>query len=167
MTRRLRALLPGPQRLVAVRGFGWIRPLAARRDLWRLERRRVALGVAIGAFFGILLPLGQTLPAVALAIFVRANLPVAVLGTFVSNPLTIAPLYAGAYAAGAALLGMPVALPEEGLAAVGKPLLIGTALLALAAAAAAWLITETLWRVAARRRAARWSSIRKTRGQAS
>ena len=151
MTRRLRALLPGPQRLVAVRGFGWIRPLAARRDLWRLERRRVALGVAIGAFFGILLPLGQTLPAVALAIFVRANLPAAVLGTFVSNPLTIAPLYAGAYAAGAALLGLPVALPEEGLAA----------------AAAAWLITETLWRVAARRRAARWSSIRKTRGQAS
>lgn len=167
MMRRLRALLPSPHRLATLRGLGWIGPFAARRELWRLERRRVAVGLAIGAFFGIMLPVGQALLAVAMAIIVRANLPAAVLGTLISNPLTVAPLYAAAYATGAALLGLPLALPAEGLAEVGKPLLVGATLLAMAAATAAWLMVEALWRFVAHRRAARWSSIRNTKGETS
>lgn len=167
MMRRLRALLSNPQRLATLRGLGWIGPLAARRELWRLERRRVAVGLAIGAFFGIILPLGQALLAGAMAIIFRANLPAAVLGTLVSNPLTIAPLYAAAYATGAALLGLPLALPAEGLTEVGKPLLLGATLLAMAVAIAAWLMVEVLWRFAAHRRAARWSSIRNIKGKPS
>jgi uncharacterized protein (DUF2062 family) len=165
--RRLRALLPSPERLAALPGLGWLAPLAARRELWRFDRRRVAAGLAIGAFFSIMLPVGQALAAVAVAFAARANLPAAALGTFVSNPLTVAPLYAAAYATGAAVLGLPLELPEKDLAAVGKPLLVGAALIALALAAAAWLAVEALWRLAALRRAARWSSIRNAKGETS
>jgi hypothetical protein len=48
-----------------------------------------------------------------------------------------------------------------------KPLLVGAALIALALAAAAWLAVEALWRLAALRRAARWSSIRNAKGEIS
>jgi uncharacterized protein (DUF2062 family) len=132
--RGLRALLPSADRLAAVRGLRWLKRRAAKRELWRLDRRRVAVGLAVG--------------------------------TFVSNPLTIAPLYAAAYATGAAVLGLPLELPASDLAAVGRPLLVGAALLALALAAAAWLTVEALWRLAALRRAARWSSIRNAKGEA-
>lgn len=165
--RRLRALLPSADRLAAVRGLRWLKPVAAKRELWRLDRRRVAVGLAVGAFFGIMVPVAQILVATAVAFALRANLPAAALGTFVSNPLTIAPLYAAAYATGAAVLGLPLELPEKDLAAVGRPLLVGAALLAFALAAAAWLTVEALWRLAALRRAARWSSIRNAKGEAS
>jgi len=165
--RRLRALFPSPQRLAALRGLGWLAPFAARRELWRLDRRRVAVGLAIGAFFSIMLPVGQALVAVAIAFIARANLPAAALGTLISNPLTIAPLYAAAYATGAALLGLPLELPAKGLAEVGRPLLVGATLLAIALATAAWLMVEALWRFAARQRAARWSSIRSAKEETS
>jgi hypothetical protein len=165
--RRLRALLPSAERLAAVRGLRWLKPLAAKRELWRLDRRRVAVGLAVGAFFSVMVPVAQILFATAVAFALRANLPAAALGTFVSNPLTIAPLYAAAYATGAAVLGVPLELPAMDLAAVGKPLLVGAALVALALAAAAWLTVEALWRLAAFRRAARWSSIRNAKGEIS
>ncbi|HEX9181870.1 MAG TPA: DUF2062 domain-containing protein [Burkholderiales bacterium] len=165
--RQLRALLPSADRLASVRGLRWLKPLAAKRELWRLDRRRVALGLSVGAFFGVMVPVAQILVATAVAFALRANLPAAALGTFVSNPLTIAPLYAAAYAAGAAVLGLPLELPAMDLAAVGRPLLVGAALLALALAATAWLTVEALWRLAALRRAMRWSSIRGSKGEAS
>jgi uncharacterized protein (DUF2062 family) len=165
--RRLRALLPSAERLAAIRGLRWLKPLAAKRELWRIERRRVAVGLAVGAFFSVMVPVAQILLATAVAFALRANLPAAALGTLISNPLTIAPLYAAAYATGAAVLGLSFELPAKDLAAVGKPLLVGAALIALALAAAAWLAVEALWRLAALRRAARWSSIRNAKGEIS
>jgi uncharacterized protein (DUF2062 family) len=165
--RRLRALLPSAERLAAIRGLRWLKPLAAKRELWRIERRRVAVGLAVGAFFSVMVPVAQILLATAVAFALRANLPAAALGTLISNPLTIAPLYAAAYATGAAVLGLSFELPAKDLAAVGKPLLVGAALIALALASAAWLAVEALWRLAALRRAARWSSIRNAKGEIS
>lgn len=75
MMRRLRALLRSPRRLETLCGLGWMGPFAARRELWRLERPRVAVGLAIGGFFGIMLPLGQALLAVAMAIIVPRICP--------------------------------------------------------------------------------------------
>ncbi len=73
--------------------------------LWQFNRQSVALGAAVGLFFGILMPFAQ-IPASALfAIVARANLPVAALGTFISNPLTFAPMYYLAYRLGGFLLG--------------------------------------------------------------
>ncbi len=73
--------------------------------LWQFNRQSVALGAAVGLFFGILMPFGQIPVSALFAIIARANLPVAALGTFISNPLTFAPMYYIAYRLGNFLLG--------------------------------------------------------------
>ncbi len=48
----------------------------------------IAFGMAIGVFFGLLLPLGQIVVALLAATVLKANRVTAFLGTWVSNPAT-------------------------------------------------------------------------------
>lgn len=162
MICRVRRLLPRPERLAAMRGMGWIGRLVERRELWRLERRGVAIGLAVGVFFGVLLPVAQVLAAAAACWVLRANLPAAVLGTLVSNPLTIAPLYAAAYGTGTLVLGGDAAAFELSIAQAGPRLAAGLGVLATAGAAATFLLASAAWRFATWRRALRWSSLRQS-----
>lgn len=60
--------------------------------LWHPEKRKIAGGFALGAFFSMIpIPL-QSLPALILAYFTRVNLPAALVGVWISNPLTTAPI---------------------------------------------------------------------------
>jgi uncharacterized protein (DUF2062 family) len=70
-----------------------LRPLGKRiwaSELWRLTRRSVPAGVAVGLFIGIFLmvPGLQIVGAALLAVPFRANIPIAAAMTFVSNPAT-------------------------------------------------------------------------------
>jgi uncharacterized protein (DUF2062 family) len=97
------------------------------------------------------------------------NLPIAVLATLYSNPFTIVPLYYGAFKLGQFALfrggeqvpsialdletagfrqWVPAAL--DWLATVGKPLLVGLPLLAIALAATGYLVVDAAWRVRVR-----------------
>jgi uncharacterized protein (DUF2062 family) len=70
----------------------WIAPIAHRvlcPELWRFTRRSVPRGVALGLFAGFIVPLGQIFLAAFLAMPVRANVSVAVLVTFITNPFTL------------------------------------------------------------------------------
>jgi len=162
----LRRLLPDPERLRAHRWLRRLAPAMQHPRLWRLTRRGVALGVAIGVFFGLLIPIAQIPLSAAAAIVLRANIPTAVASTLVSNPVTYAPLYYAAYRIGSAILGeeaprqeaAPAAPREPGftgwlaygwdrVAALGRPLLLGMAVMASVAGLAAWLLVTGLWRL--------------------
>ncbi|MCB2067103.1 MAG: DUF2062 domain-containing protein [Erythrobacter sp.] len=70
----------------------WLAPIAhrfGRSELWRFTRRSVPRGVALGLFAGFIVPLGQIFLAAFLALPARANVPVAALITFVTNPFTL------------------------------------------------------------------------------
>lgn len=79
--------------------ISWLRPVAHRvllPSLWRFHRRSVPRGVALGVLVGVLIPVAQTVFAALLALPARANVPVAALTTFITNPLTTPPIwYAG------------------------------------------------------------------------
>lgn len=67
----------------------WIKPFAKhvlRSDLWRLTRRSVPRGVALGLFVGIMVPFAHFITATFIAVFVRANIPAALAATFVGFP---------------------------------------------------------------------------------
>ena len=66
----------------------------------------IALGMAVGIFVSItpIIPL-QTIVAIALAFLVRGSKSAAVLGTWLSNPLTIPVVYYANYKLGCMLLG--------------------------------------------------------------
>ena len=69
-------------------------------SLWRLNRRSVPRGVAVGLFVAIIIPFMHTFIAALLAIPTRANVAVAAIFTLVVNPLTIPPMYYAAYRIG-------------------------------------------------------------------
>jgi uncharacterized protein (DUF2062 family) len=160
LTRRLAPVVD------AVTSRPWVRryvPALADPDLWHLNRRSTARGVAVGLFAGLVPGPFQVLAAIALAIVFRANFPLAAITTLYTNPLTIVPLYLLAWkigglflpgtAAGADLSPPPIAWSRDSLGdvfewavALGKPLALGLPLLALALAATGWIVVRLAWR---------------------
>ena len=147
-------------RLVAMFGTWLHHP-----NLWCLNRRSVPGAVAIGLFCGLIPGPLQMLGALLMAVPLRKNIPVALLITLYTNPLTIVPLYILAYGYGQLLLGMPLGtMPQEPFLwdwanigaslrefahwtmALGKPLAIGLVALAVTLAIAGYFITEYGWR---------------------
>jgi uncharacterized protein len=86
-----------------VHHYRLLRPFAphlTHTSLWRMTRRSVPRGVAIGLFVAVIIPFMHTVIAALLAIPARANVAVAALFTLLVNPFTIPPLYYGAYRIG-------------------------------------------------------------------
>lgn len=154
----------------------FIRPFAAkvlRSDLWRFTRRSVPRGVALGMLVGIIVPFAQIVFAALLSFTVRANVPVAALTTFVTNPFTTPIIWVAAYELGSYLLRVDSLLYTSPLdsflrvtdlwsflswvTAEGKVLALGLVVLAIVAAAISYLATGLLWR---------WWVARKWRGRA-
>lgn len=146
--------------------LAWLGPALTHPRLWHINRDGIALGLAIGVFMGLLIPLAQIPFAALLAVIFRANLPIAVASTLVTNPFTFAPLYLLAYRIGLALIGngnQEIAAESletqiEGIAQwlafwfdklteLGKPLVLGLAVLASSFALAAYVSVQLLWRL--------------------
>ncbi|MBK5265486.1 MAG: DUF2062 domain-containing protein [Alphaproteobacteria bacterium] len=87
----------------SMRGNRFLAPFASRvlaPELWRFTRRSVPRGVALGAIVGIIFPFAQIVAAALLALSCRANVPVAALTTFITNPITTPIIWVIAYKVG-------------------------------------------------------------------
>lgn len=85
----------------------WVRPFAhrvLRPDLWRFNRRSVPRAIALGFFVGVLIPFAHSFLAALAAVMVRANMPVAIAATWISNPVTWVVMWPAAYKIGGFLL---------------------------------------------------------------
>jgi len=100
-----------------IQNASFMRPLksfADNRQLWTTKRRNIVLGLAIGLFCSFQPIPAHTIIAVVLAIWWKANLPMAVVATLLSNPITLFPMYFLGYKIGCAILGVPdLALPPD------------------------------------------------------
>ena len=86
-----------------------------QRELWALTGPGVARGLALGLFIGCTPTMGvQIVLCGAAAFFLRVNVPLALLGSLVSNPLTAPILYPLEYKLGVWLVGSPEASDLEG-----------------------------------------------------
>jgi uncharacterized protein (DUF2062 family) len=136
------------------RGIGMLGPRLRAPDLWHLNRRSVAGAFAVGLFVAFLPIPMQMLVAAAIAIIVRVNLPISVLLVWVSNPLTMPPIFYTAYTIGRWILSEPrrsfrIELTYEWLTTelltIWKPLLTGSLVLAISASLAGYLLIRLLW----------------------
>jgi uncharacterized protein (DUF2062 family) len=93
--RRLRRWLPTAQALEQTRGIAWLgRYLRQHPRLWVLHRRGVALGVALGIGIGVF-PVPLQMPvAMMAAVALRGNVAAAAAATWLTNPFTMAPIWA-------------------------------------------------------------------------
>jgi uncharacterized protein len=158
-------ILPGARAVREHRMLRWLGPLIHHPRLWHINRRGIALGLAIGVFMGLLIPIAQIPFSALLALVLRANLPVAVASTLITNPFTFAPLYFLAYNIGALLLGHHNdSVTEEALAveftgivewlavwwgkliALGRPLIVGLLVMASTTAFLSYWTVTLLWR---------------------
>ena len=170
MTRwTLRDWLPDGHSLRTRYRLGILGSHLTAAPLWHLNRASVASGTAVGVFFAFLpLPL-QMLMAAVTAVVLRANLPVSVAATWVSNPFTIAPILLVQYRIGLLFLDRPARdwAFEPSLGWLWRevdylwlPLLLGGAVCGLAAAPAAYALVHLIWRAVV---GARWRRRRTRR----
>ena len=168
--KRLRDWLPDAHALRTHRALRWLGPALHHPRLWHLSRRGLALGMALGFFFGLLTPLAQIPLSAAAAVALRANVPAAVASTLVTNPLTVGPIYYAAWHLGSAILGQPAGTPPapasgaeppapgaggwrhamHRILGVGKPLLLGLALLATVVGVSTYALVSAAWTLSVR-----------------
>jgi len=103
--RLLERVLPQRQVVLQRRFLRPFRALLHDPALWALHRRNVLRAMAVGIVSAFVPIPGQTALAGVLAIYFRVNIPVALLASMISNPLSMGPLYYGAYRLGLVVLG--------------------------------------------------------------
>ena len=156
MRRLLRKVIPGTHEFRGDTFLGRVfgQPLL-HPDLWHLGRNSVARAVSIGMFMAWVPVPFQMVLAAGAAILMRCNLAVAVALVWVSNPVTMAPLFYAAHELGAWMLDRPPGdfrielslrwLFEE-LGKVWEPLLLGCFVLGLASAVLGQVLIRLVWR---------------------
>jgi len=124
-------------------------------NLWHLNRRSVAGGVAAGLFWAMIPMPMQMLAAAFTAVLFRINLPISVALVWLTNPITLPPVFYAAYQIGVWLLGEPANVTEfqvslEWIAAeinaIWKPLYLGGLILGILLAALGYFIMRLYWR---------------------
>ena len=124
--------------------------------LFHLNRRSATRAMFIGLFWAFMPMPFQMIPAAACAIWFRANLPLSVVLVWISNPLTIPPLFYFCYQVGSWILGRPPSAVAfeltwdwftHELEIVWQPLLLGSLVVGLASASAGAAAVRLLWRL--------------------
>lgn len=165
MKKRFLQFLPDRNILYQYR---WLRPFASilgHPALWRLNGHGVAGGVAVGLACGLIPGPFQMPSAVIICLVLRVNLPVALVSTFYTNPLTIVPIYLAAYGLGCWLMGVPPIQgsvpPEWGEEAfsvwvqalgqwivdLGAPLVLGLGVFIIVFPVVGYLVVRVAWRI--------------------
>lgn len=110
---------------------------------------------SLGLFVAFLPFPGHMVTAALLALALRINIPVAVLSTWASNPLTIGPMFFFAYETGSVLLRRPPRPLDIELSFtwlidefvyVWQPLLLGSVLLGAILSLLGFVVLDLVWR---------------------
>lgn len=151
----IRRYLPNPHKIRDHKHLRLFGRLLHDPNLWHLNRRSVSGAAAIGLFMAFVpMPL-QMIPAAALAIYFRVNLPIAVALVWLTNPFTMAPVFYFCYHLGAWVLQTPVQpvtleLSLEWLTSefhrVWQPFLLGSLIVSAVSAATGYFGMRLLWR---------------------
>ncbi|MGV6859710.1 MAG: DUF2062 domain-containing protein [bacterium] len=125
-------------------------------NLWHLNRHSIAGAVAVGLFTAFIPFPFQMLIAAVLAIIFRVNLLLSVVLVWITNPLTVAPIFLFAYKVGVWVLGVPTGGFEfelsthwisTELSRVWKPLLTGSLILSVSTSLLGYIATKLAWRI--------------------
>lgn len=154
--------IPEPIRRLQAQAVAWLdaHPRIARglerTGCLGMHRRVLARGVAVGLFVALTPTFGfQTLLMLAGCVLLRASFPAAFVVSWVSNPVTVGPLYIGFNALGEAIFGPVIrsALHLRGLLAEATFetifLVLGSLVIAIPAAIAGYALFLWGWRLLA------------------
>jgi hypothetical protein len=164
--RLLRRLLPQPQSIRDHHSLRHLRGMLLDPNLWHLNRRSVSEAAFVGVFMAFV-PLPTQMPLAALAaVLLRCNITLSVALVWITNPLTMPPIYYGAYLLGAALMGEPPSAGHFDLSVAWildrlQPFLLGCFVCGVVFGALALVGMRLAWRVGVQ---LKWRRRRRERG---
>ena len=131
------------------------RALLAHPTFFSVTRRSVSGAIWLGLFIALLPIPGQTIAALLAAMALRVNLPIAGIATWVTNPITMVPIFYWQYSLGTLLLDLPLQEFEidlswewimDGFLEIGRPLFLGSFISAIIVASSVYVLISIAWR---------------------
>jgi uncharacterized protein (DUF2062 family) len=152
----IRKYLPDPHTVREHKTLQIFGTLLHDPNLWHLNRKSVSQAFTVGLFcMWVPIPFQMVLAA-AVSILVRSNLPISVALVWITNPLTMGPMFYMAYKFGAWILDLPHKVFQFELSfdwlmtemlLIWKPFLLGCFLFSIISAVLGFFTVRVLWRL--------------------
>ena len=153
--RFLKKFSPSPEKLRQYKILKIFGEFIHNPNLWHFNRNSVGKAFTVGLFFAwIPVPFQMTLAALGAIIF-NANLPLSIALVWLTNPITMPPLFLFAYLVGAKILNIPAKpfnfeLSIEWLTSlvgdIWEPFLLGCLILGIISAVIGNIAIRLIWR---------------------
>ncbi len=157
MPRKLiRRYLPDHKKIKEHKHLRFFGTLLHDPNIWHLNRRSVSGAFAVGLFIAFIPVPFQMVLAAAVAILVRVNLPISAALVWITNPVTMGPMFYSAYRVGAWTLQIPpseftfelsIKWLLEGIGATWQPFLLGCLIMGTISAVLGFAVIRIFWRV--------------------
>lgn len=153
--KALKKYFPNPQTVQDHPSLQFLGTLLHEPNLWHLNRRSVSRAFFVGIFFAFMPMPFQMVAAAFVGVFIHSNLPISIGLVWISNPLTIPPIFYFTYKVGTVILDLPTrpfeielsvdwAMTELG--AIWEPLLLGSLICALIFGLMGYIGMRLFWR---------------------
>lgn len=159
--RLIKKYTPDPKKIRENKHIQIFGSLLLDQNLWHLNRRSYAGAIAVGLFVAFVPLPAQMIIAAALAIIFRVNIVISVATVWVTNPITMTPMFYAAYTVGTWMMGLPADETNfqftletvlSSLADSWQPFLLGCLVLGSASALVGYITARLFWR---------WSILKK------
>jgi uncharacterized protein len=151
----IKKMMPHPRHITENRLIQKLGPRLQDPGIWHINRRSVSGAVAVGLFCAFVPAPLQMLLAAFGAILFRVNILIAVPIVWLTNPVTIPPMFYFCYLVGVWTLNTPPGhfsfelsfhwLSNE-LLVIWQPFLLGCLIVAVVSAATGFAVVRLLWR---------------------
>lgn len=151
----LKKYMPTPESIKDNKNLRFLGDKLHEPNLWHLNRRSVSSAFAIGLLVAWIPTPGQMLIAATIALYFRANLPISVALVWITNPLTMPPMFYFAYRVGLFTLNQPSPASDfefsaenimDSLGDIGGPFLFGCGILGIIFAIIGYFGIRLFWR---------------------
>ncbi len=151
----IKKFMPDHEKLKQQKSLQFLGDRLHEPNLWHLNRRSVSKALAVGLFCAWIPTPGQMAIAAIAAFYFRANLPISVALVWITNPLTMPPMFYFAYLVGLLALGQNT--PDSdfeftvdnilaSLGDIGGPFLFGCLILGILSSVLGYFGMQLFWR---------------------
>lgn len=158
--RTIKRIVPAPESIRANKSLGFLGSLLHDPNLFHINRKSAAGAFAVGLFMAFVPIPSQMIVAAIVAGIIRVNLPLSVGLVWISNPLTMAPMFYFAYKVGVWATGAPeydfafelsMEWLKNSIITLGPAFLVGCFICATVCSLLGYFSIRLLWR---------WSVVR-------
>ena len=153
--RILKRFFPSPDKIKEIKALHFLGDVLHEPNLWHVNRHSVSKAFLVGIFWCFIPMPFQMIAAAFVAIWFNANLPISVALVWISNPITMPPMFYFNYLVGAFVLNRPTIDYEfqlswewlsDKLIEVGIPLYVGSLACAIVFSIACYGLVQFLWK---------------------